>query len=398
MSGGPPRYALDIINRLCGAGFQAYFVGGCVRDLLLSRSPSDWDIATDAKPEQVLALFPRSVPTGLAHGTVTVLSGYQKAEVTTFRTDGEYLDARHPAAVAFSHSLIEDLARRDFTVNAMALGADGSLVDPFGGRADLDREMIICVGEPEKRFGEDALRMLRAFRFSAVLGFRIDPRLLNAVARLHRLCARLSAERVRDEVQKILLSPRPEILSNVCRAGLLDAFLLKPGPEPAGLRELSRIHAKPETRWSGFVLLLHKQALIQDPTPFLRAMRLPEKLVRAAASGASLCASQTMPACKAQWKRLIAGFGIPSASCAAAGWDCLSPEAQAQQALDSVIASGECCTLGSLAINGSDLLSLGYPRGPAVGQALQRLLAHVIEHPEDNRLDILLRLAGRYPS
>jgi tRNA nucleotidyltransferase (CCA-adding enzyme) len=160
----------EILLRLRAAGYEAYYVGGCVRDTLLGRPVHDWDIATAAEPARVQALFPRTVPTGLRHGTVTVLTGSGQAEVTTFRVDGDYRDGRHPASVRFVRTLREDLSRRDFTVNAMAMDEAGSLTDLFGGRDDLARRLIRCVGEPETRFREDALRMLRAYRFLRAAG------------------------------------------------------------------------------------------------------------------------------------------------------------------------------------------------------------------------------------
>ena len=164
-----------ILKTLEGAGFAACFVGGCVRDTLLGRPVHDWDVTTSALPEEIMALFPRCIPTGIKHGTVTVLLRGESFEVTTFRRDGAYHDGRHPDGVVFVPNLTEDLARRDFTINAMAMHLDGRITDCFDGKADLKRGIIRCVGDPERRFREDALRMLRAWRFSAQLGFAIDP-------------------------------------------------------------------------------------------------------------------------------------------------------------------------------------------------------------------------------
>ena len=199
----------------CGAlrraGYEACPVGGCVRDLLLGRAPGDWDIATSARPEAVTARFERTVPTGLKHGTVTVLLGGMALEVTTFRGESGYSDGRHPDRVTFGVGLREDLARRDFTINAMALAPDGSVLDPFGGRADLARRLIRCVGEPERRFTEDALRMLRAVRFAAQLGFSLEARTAAALASCAPLLERVSGERIRAELEKTLLSPHPSL-------------------------------------------------------------------------------------------------------------------------------------------------------------------------------------------
>ena len=193
------------------AGYEACPVGGCIRDTLLGRPPGDWDVASSALPETVVSLFPRTVPTGLRHGTVTVLLGDMSLEVTAFRREGDYADGRHPDAVSFGVGLREDLARRDFTVNAMALRRDGTLADPFGGQADLDAGLIRCVGNPDRRFQEDALRLLRAVRFAAQLDFTLEN---STAAALHRNAGRLdlvSGERVKAELEKILLSPRPAL-------------------------------------------------------------------------------------------------------------------------------------------------------------------------------------------
>lgn len=206
------------------AGYAAHPVGGGIRDSLLGRAPGDWDVTTAARPEAVMALFPKTVPTGAAHGTVTVLTGEMAIEVTTFRTEGDYADGRHPDGVSFDAGLIEDLARRDFTVNAMALGRDGTIIDSFGGQADLARRIIRCVGEADRRFREDALRMFRAVRFAAQLDFTIEEATLAAVGRNAARAVVLSGERVRSEVEKILLSPRPELVALPVELGMLARF------------------------------------------------------------------------------------------------------------------------------------------------------------------------------
>ena len=171
-----PQEVCAVLQTLERAGHEAYAVGGCVRDILMGKAPHDWDVTTSALPQETMALFDHfAIPTGLQHGTVTVRSGGLSCEVTTFRTEGDYPDHRHPAAVTFSRSLREDLQRRDLTVNAMAMDVRGTLHDPFGGQADIRRRILRCVGEPERRFQEDALRILRCLRFAAVLGFAIEP-------------------------------------------------------------------------------------------------------------------------------------------------------------------------------------------------------------------------------
>ena len=200
-----PPEVLRIIRRLNGAGHLAYAVGGCVRDQLLGRTPEDWDLTTSARPEQVMELFaPHCVPTGLAHGTVTVRQDQRCVEVTTFRTDGPYSDHRHPDAVKFSHRLEEDLRRRDFTIGAMAMDADGGIVDLFGGREDLENGVIRCVGRADRRFEEDALRLMRALRFASVLGFSVASDTADAIRRHRRELRHVAPERLRVEMTKLL--------------------------------------------------------------------------------------------------------------------------------------------------------------------------------------------------
>ena len=199
-----------IIQKLNHQGYEAFAVGGCIRDTLLGREPKDWDITTSASPWQVKELFGRTIDTGIQHGTVTVMDGRTGYEVTTYRVDGEYEDGRHPKSVKFTSSLKEDLKRRDFTVNAMAYSHKRGLVDEFGGLKDLKSQVIRCVGKPEERFGEDALRMLRAIRFSAQLDFSIDPGTWAAVKAVAPNLKKVSKERIQAELTSLLLSPHPE--------------------------------------------------------------------------------------------------------------------------------------------------------------------------------------------
>ena len=228
----PPKYVRQVLVTLQGRGYPAFLVGGCVRDMLLGVQPNDWDITTAALPEQLLELFPGARLTGGQHGTVTVRVNSHSVEVTPFRVEGGYRDHRHPELVQFVADLTADLSRRDFTVNAMALSADGLLSDPFGGAADLRRGVIRCVGEPERRFEEDALRMLRALRFSARLGFSIDLFTMEAIREKATLCAVLPPERVREELEKILLTAAPETALEAVSLGLLDSYLHRRLPQP----------------------------------------------------------------------------------------------------------------------------------------------------------------------
>ncbi|MBR0153830.1 MAG: CCA tRNA nucleotidyltransferase, partial [Lachnospiraceae bacterium] len=220
-----PANAELILRSLEEAGHEAYIVGGCVRDALLGREPQDWDITTSALPEQVQALFRRTIDTGIQHGTVTVMFGKEAYEVTTYRIDGEYHDGRHPDQVTFTRSLEEDLKRRDFTINAMAYNPKRGLVDLFGGQKDLAERVIRAVGDARERFSEDALRMLRAVRFAGQLGFAIEEGTLEGIRALAPTLAKISQERIREELTKLLLSPQPELLETAIDTGMTAVIL-----------------------------------------------------------------------------------------------------------------------------------------------------------------------------
>ncbi len=220
-----PEKVHMIISTLAAAGHEAYAVGGCVRDAVLGREPADWDITTSASPLEVKALFSRTIDTGIQHGTVTVMLGREGFEVTTYRVDGEYEDCRHPREVQFTKSLLEDLKRRDFTINAMAYNETEGLVDAFDGMGDLRRGIIRCVGNAKERFTEDALRMLRAVRFSAQLGFTLEPETRQAIGELCRNLKKVSAERIQVELVKLLTSPHPEKLLDAWETGMTEVFL-----------------------------------------------------------------------------------------------------------------------------------------------------------------------------
>lgn len=372
----PPKYVLNILCALDSAGHRAVLAGGCVRDSLLGRRPSDWDIASSASPEEVLALFPRCVPTGIKHGTVTVLSGGGSVEVTAFRAEGGYSDHRRPDSVSFGCPLEADLARRDLTVNAMAMDAAGEITDPFGGRDDLRRRLLRCVGEPERRFDEDALRMLRTVRFSAQLGFEIEPRTLEAIRALAHLASGLSAERVRDELLKTLRSPAPGLVWQLVDLGLLDACLA-PGDASAPREALDVLPIY--ARLAHFCRDLELGGYIMSTDRFLAALRFDGETLRRTASAVEVLKSGSR-----DWKRLLRDHGEAAVLAA-------HPK---NRALRAVLRSGECWELSSLAIGGRELAALGYS-GPELGRELRRLLDHVIDCPADNRANILCKLAER---
>lgn len=220
-----PENVKTIITTLENAGFEGYAVGGCVRDTLLHKNPDDWDITTNASPIEVKKLFPCTIDTGIAHGTVTVLIGKETFEVTTYRIDGEYEDARHPKEVVFTSCLSEDLKRRDFTINAMAYNDKTGIVDEFGGIQDLEAKIIRCVGNPEERFTEDALRMMRAVRFSGQLGYEIEFTTGQAINKLAPTLSKISAERICTELTKLMISEHPDYLRKAYELGMTGVFL-----------------------------------------------------------------------------------------------------------------------------------------------------------------------------
>lgn len=387
-----------VVGKLCEAGYAAYMVGGCVRDSLLGRSPKDWDVTTSATPEEVLETFCafRTIPTGIKHGTVTVLIDGLGVEVTTFRVDGAYSDSRRPDSVKFTGNLTEDLARRDFTVNAMAYNEREGFCDPWGGKADLEAKIIRAVGEPEVRFREDALRILRAVRFATTLGFEIEEHTAQALTVCREGLSRISAERIFAELTKILESPGaargigllekykllPFVLPALYREGtarlpnpaVLDflpqeaavrlAYLLR-GQEPAAVREVLQF-LKPSNAFSEAVVRLTKASLPQE-------IHAPAARRFCAAYGDLTESALT----------LIAYDGAESAE-AAETLLCLATE---------IFERGDCLTLENLALTGKDLITAGYPPSPQIGEILDALLQAVLDNPRLNQRETLLTLA-----
>ena len=387
----PPKYVRQVLVTLQGRGYPAFLVGGCVRDMLLGVQPHDWDITTAALPEQILELFPGARLTGGQHGTVTVRVHSHEVEVTPFRTESRYTDHRHPDLVRFVTDLTADLSRRDFTVNAMALSPDGMLSDPFGGMADLRRGVIRCVGEPERRFEEDALRMLRALRFAAKLGFTIDLFTMEAIREKAPLCASLPPERVRVELEKTLLSPAPERAVEAVNLGLLDSYLHCRLPDQLSQR-LSALPRRALERWAGFAWLLEHYGCTASAESFLTALRLDGRSIHLCTQAARLL-NGPLPGTEAEWKRCLSRCGIESTVCAARVADSFKPGSGHARAVKAVLRSGECFSLRQLAVTGDDLTALGL-KGRAVGEMLAFLLDYVIDYPDKNRRDWLLSLAA----
>ena len=387
----PPKYVRQVLFTLQSRGWPAYLVGGCVRDMLLGVRPHDWDICTGALPEQILEIFPGSLTVGLKHGTVTVRMDSHLVEVTTFRAEGDYSDHRHPDLVRFVGDLTADLSRRDFTMNAIALSADGLLADPFGGAEDIRNKLIRCVGDPAARFEEDALRMFRALRFSARLGFAIDLFSLEGIRQKAALAAYLAPERIREELEKLLLTDAPETMFELMELGLLDHLLQKREGDAALFDRLRRLPKRKIERWAGFCLILLRSGCILSVQEFLSALRMDNRSIRLCALCAELLASP-LPEDSRGVKRLLKKNAAEGVLCAALVQDALYGGRSARL-VKQVLKSGECYCLEELAISGRDLLALGM-RGPDVGVMLDFLLEYVIEYPANNRRELLLALAA----
>jgi len=377
-----PDAVLTAIERLEHAGHEAVAVGGCVRDLLMGRAPTDYDLATSALPEEVMKALPgeRIVPTGLKHGTVTLLMGGMAIEITTFRMDGEYIDHRRPAGVRFTGSLAEDLKRRDFTVNAIAWSPSRGIIDPAGGRRDIEKKVIRAVGDAASRFQEDALRILRALRFAARLGFAIEPETALALTALKGTLSFVARERVGAEVEGFALGPGAAHVArahrDVLEAALPELKAIGPDEWERSLRMLQRAPLETAARMAALIFPLGK-----DAEGALLSLRLPAKTVGRA-------------------MRLIEWLNKPEASPARA-LGALGPEdarALIQMrggdgaALERLIETNACVTVGQLAVNGRDLTALGL-KGPAVGAALERLLSEVIDGAPNDREALLSRIS-----
>lgn len=386
----PPKYVRQILFTLQSRGHLAYLVGGCVRDVIMEITPQDWDICTSALPEEVLDLFPGSKPTGIKHGTVTVTIGSKSAEVTTFRTEGDYRDHRRPDSVTFVSDLITDLSRRDFTMNAIALSADGMLADPFDGVNDIQNRCIRCVGKPDIRFGEDALRMFRALRFSARLGFTIEYDTLKAIEQCSYLAAELAPERVRDEVEKILLTARPETMSAAISFGLMKRYISGTGWKMPNFADIAAMPRKAMPRWVAFSIMLSKYGYIPSAHDFLAMLRLDGRTVRCCADAEELL-KKDPPQNSLDWKRLLSHYGVDTITCAVQAYSVIFG-VDIESELRTVLRSGECFSLKHLAVTGDDLLSLGL-KGPELGEMLKFLLEYVMEYPDNNKREILLELA-----
>ena len=433
--------AAALLARLHGAGYAAYAVGGCVRDSLLGRTPQDWDLCTSARPEQVLALFGerQCIPTGLQHGTVTIKYGGQLYETTTFRTEGAYTDGRHPDEVHFVLDVRQDLARRDFTINAMAYNDAEGLIDPFGGQQDLQQGILRAVGDPATRFEEDALRILRLYRFAARFGFAIDPPTGQAA---RALCAHLdcvSVERIEEELSKLLAAPAPaayldekilKVIIPELSAPALQAAKPVVDACPAGTEDLP-------VRWAALLMSLGEDgtrkalkrlrcsnACIEQTAVLVRetgggggsfsedrplgwdpaaaGSRAGDGMARFVSEEKASAApgQDAAPDTAIRIRKLLGRYDLHTVQRLAALGAAMEPEqavdfaAQAELAAQ-LDADGVCCRVSQLAVNGRDLMAAGIPAGPGLRRTLEALLDAVIRGQLLNERQCLLDAAGQ---
>ena len=395
-----------LLDALHGAGHAAYAVGGCVRDSLLGQAPHDWDLCTSARPEQVMELFgeEKCIPTGLQHGTVTVKQGGRLYETTTFRIEGAYSDGRHPDAVHFVPDVREDLARRDFTINAMAYSAEEGLIDPFGGRDDLAAHLVRAVGEPERRFEEDALRILRLYRFAARFGFSVDPATGAAARALGPHLDCVSAERIQEEMLKLLAAPAPgRYLEPAVLAVILPE--LYPLEEPARFAESCRVIDRlapgaenVPARLAALLLPLGEEGTRKA----LRRLKCSNALTEETAvlvREIGTSGSATDPAVSV--RRLLGRYGLTAVERLAALGAAGHPEQAADFAARAELArqmeaDGVCCRIAQLAVNGRDLMAAGAKPGPGLRQLLEQLLEAVITGQVPNEKQALLAAAAQF--
>lgn len=394
-----------LLDALHGAGHAAYAVGGCVRDSLLGLDPHDWDLCTSARPEQVMALFgeEKCIPTGLQHGTVTVKQGGRLYETTTFRTEGAYSDGRHPDAVCFVPDVREDLARRDFTINAMAYSAEEGLIDPFGGRDDLAAHLVRAVGEPERRFEEDALRILRLYRFAARFGFAIDPATGAAARALGPHLDCVSAERIQEELLKLLAAPRP---GSYLEPAVLAVVLpeLEPEKQPERFAELCRTIDRIEPTAENVPARL---AALLCPLGEAGARKALRKLKCSNALTDEVTALEReapgTPGSEMQLtaKRLLGRYELQTiqrltALCSARHPEQTGAFAALRAEAERLTAENACCRVSQLAVNGRDLMAVGVRPGPGLRQVLNALLEAVITGQTPNEKDALLTAAVQF--
>ena len=438
-----PKDVMFIIRKLEEHGFEAYAVGGCVRDMILGRTPQDWDITTSALPLQVKEIFHRTIDTGLQHGTVTVMLKGVGYEVTTYRIDGKYTDSRHPESVEFTADLIEDLKRRDFTINALAYNPSYGLVDAFDGSGDMKKKVITCVGKAEERFTEDALRILRAVRFSAQLGFDIEQNTKKAITKLAPSLANISKERIYAELEKLIMSNHPDKLAKAYRLGI-TAHIFPEFDKMMECEQNSKYHMYnvgehtikvmenvPREHYLRWAALLHdvgkpavKTTDADGTDHFKKHSIVGRDIAKAVMKNLKMdnktigivtrlveCHDriQSIPMNEKAVRKSLHRIGndiypmfLTLAEADYAGKSEYGKEAgrenleYAKEAYKKIIDRGDCYCTKMLAIAGRDLINMGIGPGPIIGDVLDYLLEQVLNEPELNTEEKLKGMAVKY--
>lgn len=408
-----PKDVAHIIEVLEHHGHEAFAVGGCVRDAIMGRTPHDWDITTSARPDEVKALFKRTIDTGIQHGTVTVMLNHTGYEVTTYRIDGSYSDGRHPEQVTFTTNLVEDLKRRDFTINAMAYNDRALVVDAFDGASDLDNGIIRCVGVATERFTEDALRILRAIRFSAQLGFSIESETALAIRELASNLKKISRERIQTELDKLITSANPDRIRLVQEYGLgkyifdnATSLIADTGDKVSD--NVSKIYANisevmdilPADHYLRWAALMTYE---EQPEAVLKGLKFDNKTI-------DICrrlhavSRLPMPQTKPELRRMIVRFGQDIfdeyaftfiSALNEKNIYTLSSSDDIKNTLalyDEIIADGDCISMKDMAIKGADLIAMGMTPGKELGEILNRLFEMVLDDPSLNTYDRLVKL------
>ena len=406
-----PAYLRPLLALFTAHGERAYPVGGCVRDTLMCIPPHDWDVAVTTAPDRTVEICRaagyRTIPTGIKHGTVTVIvphsgdpadceSPYDLIECTTCRTEGGYSDGRHPDEVSFTGRIEDDLSRRDFTVNAMALEGDGEnlgVLDLFGGREDLRDRVIRAVGDPDTRFTEDALRLMRAVRFAVKLGFAIEPQTEAAIVRRAEGLARISRERISDEFQKILASPEPARgVTLLCELGLMP-YVLPEGISPCGMGDLSAL-PKDFVRRMACLQWGMDEGAVEKNLAGLRLSNAMRKDILSMIRSSSMTVTAT-PKCAREWRSRLGELAIPALTVrlAQAPDDAVTEITKLIELAEGSIAQRDPVRIADLAVNGNDLIAVGFQPGRGLQAILQALLETVLEHPEKNHPEELIKEA-----
>ena len=432
-----PEKVHRIITTLQSHGYEAYAVGGCVRDSILGRTPGDWDITTSATPLETKALFSRTFDTGIEHGTITVLLDKEGFEVTTYRIDGEYEDSRHPKDVKFTRSLEEDLKRRDFTINAMAYNEESGLVDIFGGMEDLEKRIIRCVGNAKERFSEDALRILRAVRFSAQLDFDVEEKTREAICMLAPNLRNISAERIQVELVKLLISPHPERIRIAYELGITKVILpefdrmMETGQETphhcynVGEHTIQTMRSISPEKVLRLTMLFHDMGKPAAKTVdekgrahFIGHANISEELTKEILHRLKFdndtlrkvtrlvrFHDYRMPPQPKYVRRAMTRIGedlfpyyilVQRADIAGQSEyhkkKKIANLDEVERMYHDIMEKKQCVSLKGLAVTGRDLLEIGAEPGPQIGQILEKLLKEVIEEPEYNQKEILLKM------